>query len=100
MQEGVLRHQLNLEVLDMTTALGRSEGVDAMRPGLLTGPSVIAVLGRDVVVRLLEISRWHACWKARTQCRRGLLRRSQSRSTGTVHGRRPGVAVATAGRRR
>ena len=28
-----------------------------MRPGLLTGPSVIAVLGRDVVVRLLEISR-------------------------------------------
>ena len=28
-----------------------------MRPGVLTGPSVIAVLGRDVVVRLLEISR-------------------------------------------
>ena len=28
-----------------------------MSPGLLTGPSVIAVLGRDVVVRLLEISR-------------------------------------------
>ena len=28
-----------------------------MRPGLLTSPSVIAVLGRDVVVRLLEISR-------------------------------------------
>jgi hypothetical protein len=28
-----------------------------MRPGLLTGRSVIAVLGRDVVVRLLEISR-------------------------------------------
>jgi len=26
-------------------------------PGVLTGPSVIAVLGRDVVVRLLEISR-------------------------------------------
>ena len=28
-----------------------------MRPGLLTGPSLIAVLGRDVGVRLLEISR-------------------------------------------
>ena len=28
-----------------------------MSPGLITGPSVIAVLGRDVVVRLLEISR-------------------------------------------
>jgi hypothetical protein len=28
-----------------------------MSPGLLTGRSVIAVLGRDVVVRLLEISR-------------------------------------------
>jgi hypothetical protein len=26
-------------------------------PGVLTGPSVIALLGRDVVVRLLEISR-------------------------------------------
>ena len=37
--------------------LGRSESVDAMSPGLITGPSVIAVLGRDVVVRLLEISR-------------------------------------------
>jgi hypothetical protein len=28
-----------------------------MSPGLLTGPSVIAVLGREVAVRLLEISR-------------------------------------------
>jgi hypothetical protein len=28
-----------------------------MSPGVLSGPSVIAVLGRDVVVRLIEISR-------------------------------------------
>ena len=46
-----------------------------MSPGLITGPSVIAVLGRDVVVRLLEISR--------SGC---LLESSHAMTEGTIAG--------------
>ena len=80
--------------------LGRSESVDAMSPGLLTGPSVIAVLGRDVVVRLLEISRSGCLLESSHAMPAGTIAALAIEIDGReVHGRGPRVAVTTPGGR-